>query len=76
MRKTRHQMRRYTELCWDGSPGDEGRLGVQGFLITAGPAAVGRQGEIFSPEGNEEDWRVSKREDPHADSWEEKQELA
>jgi len=35
-------MRRYTELCWDGSPGDEGRLGVQGFLITAGPAAVGR----------------------------------
>ena len=36
---------------------------------------MGRQGEIFSPEGNEEEWRVSKREEPHADSWEERQEL-
>ena len=35
-------MRRYTELCWDGSPGDEGRLGVQGFLIIAGTSCCGK----------------------------------
>lgn len=38
-------MRRYTELCWDGSPGDEGQLGVQGFLTTAGTSCC-EEGDV------------------------------
>ena len=38
-------MRRYTELCWDGSPGDEGKLGVQGFLTTAGTSCC-EEGDV------------------------------